>query len=99
MKVLQLIDSLNAGGAERVAVNYSNSLASRIEASFLCTTREEGVLKGSLSKNVQYLFFIFLTAQYFIYNVEYKFFKLFKNEKGFYIFCTINCMWRFIIVY
>ena len=27
MKVLQLIDSLNAGGAERVAVNYANSLS------------------------------------------------------------------------
>tara|TARA_R110002050_G_scaffold188530_2_gene323055 strand:- start:74371 stop:75447 length:1077 start_codon:yes stop_codon:yes gene_type:complete len=56
MKVLQLIDSLNAGGAERVAVNYANSLTSRIEASYLCATREEGLLKESLSKNVQYLF-------------------------------------------
>ncbi len=28
MKVLQLIDSLNAGGAERVAVNYANALTS-----------------------------------------------------------------------
>ncbi len=56
MKVLQLIDSLNAGGAERVAVNYANSLASRIETSFLCSTRKEGILKGSLSENVHYLF-------------------------------------------
>jgi glycosyltransferase involved in cell wall biosynthesis len=56
MKVLQLIDSLHAGGAERVAVNYANSLASRIETSFLCSTREEGMLKTSLSKDVQYLF-------------------------------------------
>jgi len=56
MKVLQLIDSLNAGGAERVAVNYANALSSRIEASYLCTTREEGMLKESLSKDVGYLF-------------------------------------------
>ena len=56
MKVLQLIDSLQAGGAEHVAVNYANALAPRIEASFLCSTREEGMLKTSLSKDVQYLF-------------------------------------------
>ena len=56
MKVLQLIDSLNAGGAERVAVNYANALASRVEASFLCATREEGLLKESVSKEVGYLF-------------------------------------------
>ncbi len=56
MRVLQLIDSLNAGGAERVAVNYANSLASRIQSSFICTTRDEGVLKGSISGKVRYLF-------------------------------------------
>jgi len=56
MKVLQLIDSLHAGGAERVAVNYANALASRIEKSFLCATRAEGVLKQSLLKEVHYLF-------------------------------------------
>tara|TARA_R110000868_G_C10913528_1_gene765141 strand:+ start:1116 stop:2192 length:1077 start_codon:yes stop_codon:yes gene_type:complete len=56
MKVLQLIDSLNAGGAERVAVNYANSLVSRIETSYLCATRKEGLLKESISKDVYYLF-------------------------------------------
>ncbi len=56
MKVLQLIDSLHAGGAERVAVNYANALSSRIETSFLCATREEGLLKDGLLKNVDYLF-------------------------------------------
>lgn len=56
MKVLQLIDSLNAGGAERVAVNYANSLTSHIETSYLCATRAEGLLKESLSKEVQYVF-------------------------------------------
>ncbi len=56
MKVLQLIDSLNPGGAERVAVNFANSLASRIKTSYLCTTREEGALKKSLSKEVEYLY-------------------------------------------
>lgn len=56
MKVLQLIDSLNAGGAERVAVNYANSLATRIKAPFICTTRNEGVLKESILREVGYFF-------------------------------------------
>ena len=56
MKVLQLIDSLHAGGAERVAVNYANALSHRIEASYLCATREEGVLKESSSSKIGYLF-------------------------------------------
>jgi glycosyltransferase involved in cell wall biosynthesis len=56
MKVLQLIDSLHAGGAERVAVNYANSLTSHVEGSYLCATREEGLLKESLLKAVTYVF-------------------------------------------
>ncbi|KAB1067049.1 glycosyltransferase [Tamlana haliotis] len=56
MRVLQLIDSLNAGGAERMAVNYANALTSRLEGAYLCATREEGLLKESLSENVGYLF-------------------------------------------
>jgi len=56
MKVLQLIDSLNAGGAERVAVNVANALVTQIEKSYLCTTRAEGLLKEALSSDVGYLF-------------------------------------------
>ena len=56
MKVLQLIDSLNAGGAERVAVNLANALVPHVEKSYLCTTRAEGLLKETLSKDVSYLF-------------------------------------------
>ncbi len=56
MKVLQLIDSLHIGGAERVAVTYANMLAREIEGSYVCATREEGVLKETLSKEVSYLF-------------------------------------------
>lgn len=56
MKVLQLIDSLDAGGAERVAVNIANILSTKIEESFLCATRKEGLLKKSLLSNVEYLF-------------------------------------------
>ena len=56
MKVLQLIDSLEAGGAERVAVNYANGLVHMVDASYLCTTRAEGLLKGDVNKDVGYLF-------------------------------------------
>src|SRR5690606_7277742 len=56
MRVLQLIDTLRPGGAERMAVNYANGLTSRIEASFLCCTRMEGLLKEQLSSEVEYLF-------------------------------------------
>ncbi|WNH09649.1 hypothetical protein [Thalassobellus suaedae] len=56
MNVLQLIDSLHAGGAERVALNYANALVPKIETSYLCATREEGLLKESLSKDVPYIF-------------------------------------------
>lgn len=56
MKVLQLIDSLHAGGAERVAVNFANALVLKTDGSFICATREEGVLKNSINKSVSYLF-------------------------------------------
>lgn len=56
MRVLQLIDSLEAGGAERVAVNLANALVAGVEKSFLCATRKEGILKESVLPEVGYLF-------------------------------------------
>jgi glycosyltransferase involved in cell wall biosynthesis len=56
MRVLQLIDSLHSGGAERVAVNFANALVNKIDKSYLCTTRQEGVLKSSLDSQVGFLF-------------------------------------------
>ena len=56
MRVLQLIDSLETGGAERVAVNLANALSHEIEKSFICATRKEGLLKESLLTEVGYLF-------------------------------------------
>lgn len=56
MKVLQLIDTLEAGGAERLAVNFANALEEEIEGSYLCATRKEGSLKQSLKAEVGYLF-------------------------------------------
>ena len=31
MRIIQIIDSLDIGGAEKMAVNYANSLAKNIE--------------------------------------------------------------------
>lgn len=56
MRVLQLIDSLDPGGAERVAVQLANALVPSITKSFLCATRKEGLLKASLHPEVGYLF-------------------------------------------
>tara|TARA_B110001450_G_C17641590_1_gene489506 strand:- start:704 stop:1771 length:1068 start_codon:yes stop_codon:yes gene_type:complete len=55
MKVLQLIDSLEAGGAERIAVTYANSLSKHID-SYLCATRAEGVLLDTILEEVNYVF-------------------------------------------
>lgn len=56
MRVLQLIDSLSVGGAERMAVNIANALAARVDRSYLCATRKEGLLKDALSPEVGYLY-------------------------------------------
>lgn len=56
MRILQLIDSLEAGGAERMAVNYANTLVSHTEVSALAVSRKEGALREELSSEVPYLF-------------------------------------------
>jgi glycosyltransferase involved in cell wall biosynthesis len=56
MRIAQIIDSLEIGGAERMAVNYANALLGKVEFSGLVTTRAEGNLKSQLSDAVPYLF-------------------------------------------
>ncbi|MUU77642.1 glycosyltransferase family 4 protein [Winogradskyella endarachnes] len=56
MRVLQLIDSLEPGGAERMAVNLANALAEDNVFSCICATRAEGALKSTINKSVNYLF-------------------------------------------
>lgn len=52
MRILQLIDSLDVGGAERIAVNYANALSSRITFSGLVATRKGGALSSRINENV-----------------------------------------------
>src|SRR5688572_18461456 len=56
LRIVQLIDSLETGGAERMAVNYANGLADRIAFSGLVATRNEGGLKTQLTSKVGYLY-------------------------------------------
>lgn len=56
MRIVQIIDSLEAGGAERMAVNYANSLANKIDFSGIVVTRSEGLLLHKINSNVDYFF-------------------------------------------
>lgn len=56
MRIIQIIDSLEAGGAERMAVNYANTLVNEIDFSGLVATRKEGVLLNQINSKVSYLF-------------------------------------------
>ncbi|ESU22191.1 glycosyl transferase, group 1 family protein [Flavobacterium enshiense DK69] len=56
MRILQLIDSLEGGGAERMAVNYANSLADQIAFSGLIATRKKGLLEEQLHPDVSFTF-------------------------------------------
>lgn len=56
MRIIQIIDSLEAGGAERMAVSYANSLAKKIAFSGLVVTRKEGPLVRQIDAGVSYLY-------------------------------------------
>lgn len=56
MRIVQLIDSLEAGGAERMSVNHANALSKTIAFSGLVATRKEGTLKEKFEEKVNYLF-------------------------------------------
>jgi len=55
IKVLQLIDSLDIGGAERMSVNIANALSSSGIKSFICATRKGGDLESMLDKDIELL--------------------------------------------
>ncbi|SFC74536.1 Glycosyltransferase involved in cell wall bisynthesis [Zunongwangia mangrovi] len=56
MKVLQIIDSLHPGGAEKMAVNLFNELNKNDVESYLCVTREESLLKDEIVDFSKYFF-------------------------------------------
>lgn len=52
MRIIQLIDSLDVGGAERIAVNYANALSKKIAFSGLVSTRKAGALRSRINQEV-----------------------------------------------
>ena len=56
MRILQIIDSLNAGGAEKMAVNYANVINKVTGFCAIVATRSEGDLKNQINSNVPYFF-------------------------------------------
>jgi glycosyltransferase involved in cell wall biosynthesis len=56
MRILQIIDSLEIGGAERMAVNYANALSKKIEFSGIVVTRKEGDLRNKIELGISYFF-------------------------------------------
>jgi glycosyltransferase involved in cell wall biosynthesis len=54
MRILQLIDSLEAGGAERMAVNLANALHQAGVSVVLVASRAGGVLETQLHKDIPY---------------------------------------------
>lgn len=56
MRIVQIIDSLEGGGAERMAVNYANALLGKVAFSGLVSTRKEGLLSTQIDEKVSYLF-------------------------------------------
>jgi len=56
ISVLQLIDSLQLGGAEVLAVNIANAMSKVGISSYLCVSRNEGPLKENINPSVGYLF-------------------------------------------
>lgn len=56
MRIVQIIDSLEAGGAERMAVNYANALVDATGFSGLVVSRKEGALLNQISEKVSCLY-------------------------------------------
>lgn len=52
MRIVQVTDTLQPGGAERVAVDLSNFLASIGHEVFFCVTRKKGALEAALNPEI-----------------------------------------------
>ena len=52
IRVMQVVDTLDIGGAERVAVNLANLLPAEGFESYLCTTRRDGQLASKVAPHV-----------------------------------------------
>lgn len=79
IKVLQLIDSLQIGGAEVMAVNITNALYKKGIDSHIVVSRKEGPLKNRLLSGVGYLF---LNRKKMIdFNAVFRFYQYLKKHQ------------------
>jgi glycosyltransferase involved in cell wall biosynthesis len=53
-RIIQVVDTLNPGGAERVAVDLANGLSSAGYSVFFCVTRQTGPLRSELHEKVEF---------------------------------------------
>lgn len=54
INVLQLIDSLDAGGGERMSVHLANTLSDKVNFSSLIATRHSGILENDILPSVKF---------------------------------------------
>ncbi len=52
IRVAHIVDSLSAGGAEQMAVNFANGLARKGIPVWLIATRKGGILEGKIERGV-----------------------------------------------
>ena len=79
MRVLQIIDTLHPGGAERMAVNLTNSLINRVEFSGICITREKGALFSKINPGAKKI--LLNKKNIFDYNAFQKLYKYIKQNR------------------
>lgn len=79
MKVLQLIDTLDAGGAERMTVNIANAIDNEGITSYLCATRRGGPLLKEINSSVH--FFLLGKKGKLDIKAFRRFFKWLKKEQ------------------
>ncbi|MGR6086930.1 MAG: glycosyltransferase [Arcticibacter sp.] len=79
MKIVQVIDSLEFGGAERMAVNMANAFVSHKDRSVLVATRKIGGLHSDLKQEVVFHF----VGKRFVFDFSafIKFYLIIKREK------------------
>jgi len=77
--VLQLIDSLSLGGAERVSVNLANALDKSGIKSYLCSTRKGGDLETFINPKIELL--ILQKKSTFDFKALYRLVQFIKEHK------------------
>ena len=99
LRIVQIIDTLEAGGAERMAVNYANSLSGTVAFSGLVATRSEGLLKAKLHPQVNYLclqkrhaFDLRAVSRLYRYCQQHKINVLHAHSSSFFIAFLIKCI-------